>query len=147
MINKLSIGNDHAGYDLKKEIINWLIEYGIFEIYDCGTDSKDSCDYPDIAHKTIEYLIDEIVPISILICGSGVGMSMCANRWRDARAALCWNTEISSLSRQHNDANVLCLPARFLSTEEAIDIVKTFIETEFEGGRHKNRVNKITPKF
>ena len=143
---KISIGSDHAGYDLKMTIVKYLTENGI-ESIDFGTDNLNSCDYPDFAHAVIGSLIDGETDLSILICGSANGMCMTANKWRDVRAALCWTSEIASLARQHNNANVLCLPARFITEEEALLTLKTFIETEFEGGRHEKRVNKINPTF
>lgn len=143
---KISIASDHAGVKLKATILTWLVDNEV-ETIDFGPNSEYSVDYPDFAHAVITNLLDGDSDLSILICGSGVGMSMCANRWRDARAALCWNEEIAKLSRQHNDANVLCLPARFITDDEAINILKTFIETEFEGGRHEKRVEKINPTF
>ena len=143
---KISIGSDHAGYDLTMTIVKYLTENGI-ESIDFGTDNLNSCDYPDFAHAVIGSLIDGETDLSILICGSANGMCMTANKWRDVRAALCWTSEIASLARQHNNANVLCLPARFITEEEALLTLKTFIETEFEGGRHEKRVNKINPTF
>ena len=143
---KISIGSDHAGYDLKIKVINYLTENGI-ELIDFGCNSTESVDYPDHVHPTIHSLIDKETNLSILICGSGNGVCMTANKWRDIRAALCWTEEITQLARQHNNANVLCIPARFVSEEVGLNIVKTFIETEFEGGRHEKRVNKINPNF
>jgi ribose 5-phosphate isomerase B len=140
----ISIGGDHAGYDLKNTIINYLNENGIQSI-DCGPNSKESCDYPDYAHKTVGYLIDGEVDFSILICGSGNGVCMTANKWRTVRAALCWNKELAELSRLHNNANTLCLPARFIEENDALEMVKIFLSTEFEGGRHEKRVSKIAP--
>ncbi len=142
----ISIGNDHAGYDLKNTIINYLTEKGIQSI-DCGTHNKESCDYPDFAHETVGYLIDGEVNFSILICGSGNGVCMTANKWRTVRAALCWDVEIAELARLHNDANVLCIPARFVEPYKALAMVETFLKTEFEGGRHEKRVEKIVPTF
>ena len=139
---KVSIGSDHAGVNLKATILSWLVDNGI-NTMDFGTNSEDSVDYPDIAHLTISSLIDGESDLSILICGTANGMSMTANKWRDVRAALCWMPEIAKLARQHNNANVLCLPARFISEEDAINTLKIFIETEFEGGRHEKRINKI----
>jgi ribose 5-phosphate isomerase B len=141
---RVSIGCDHGGYELKNIIVKELKEEGI-HIVDCGTDSGKSCDYPFFAHKTVGCLIDGEVDYSILICGSGQGMNMSANKWRSIRAALCWNREITELARLHNDANVLCLPGRFISNEDAIEMVKVFLSTDFEGGRHEARVNKIVP--
>jgi ribose 5-phosphate isomerase B len=139
---KISIGNDHAGYQLKAEIVNFLHDKGI-ETLNFGTDSADSVDYPDFAHATMTSLTSGETDLSILICGTGNGIAMTANKWKDVRAALCWKAEVAILAKQHNDANVLCLPARFLSTEDALNIVEVFLETEFEGGRHQKRIEKI----
>lgn len=141
---KISVGSDHAGYDLKNTIINYLSEKGIQSI-DCGTHNKESCDYPDYAHETVGHLIDGEVNFSILICGSGNGVCMSANKWRTVRAALCWNKETAELARQHNNANCICIPARFVDESTALDMVRIFLTTEFEGGRHENRVKKIVP--
>jgi ribose 5-phosphate isomerase B len=139
---KISIGNDHAGYALKFEIVKMLHDMG-YEVINFGTDLADSVDYPDYAHTVMNSLTTGETELSILICGTGNGICMTANKWNGIRAALCWKPEIAILARQHNDANVLCLPARFLETEEALNIVEVFLETEFEGGRHQNRINKI----
>lgn len=145
-MNKLtiSIGCDHAGYLLKEKIINFLSENSI-DVLDFGTNTSDSVDYPDYAHAVVGNLLDGDSEMSILICGTGNGICMTANKWQDIRAALCWNSNIAEMSRLHNNANVLCLPARFIEDEEALLTVKIFIETEFEGGRHQNRINKIKP--
>jgi ribose 5-phosphate isomerase B len=140
----IAIGSDHAGFPLKETIKNWLLENNI-EFTDFGTNSNDSCDYPDFAHGVAGSIIDGENVGGILICGTGNGISMTANKWRGIRCALCWTPEIAKLSRLHNNANVLSMPARFINESEAIEIVKTFFETEFEGGRHENRVNKINP--
>jgi ribose 5-phosphate isomerase B len=142
----IAIGSDHAGYEMKKNIINWLVEQGI-PVIDFGTDSIDSVDYPDYAHYVTGSIIDGDSVIGILICGTGNGICMTANKWRDIRAALCWNSEIAELSRKHNNSNVLCMPARFISIEESLRIVEVFLDTEFEGGRHEKRVNKINPSI
>ncbi len=142
----IAIGCDHAGYELKNEIINYLSNLD-FTIFDYGTGDSSSVDYPDYAHAVVGSLIENEAEKAILICGTGNGICMTANKWRDVRAALCWNTEIAELARQHNDANILCLPARFLTTEQALEIVKVFFSTEFEGGRHQRRVEKINPTF
>ena len=137
----ITIGCDHAGVDLKNEIINYLnIDYDVFDV---GTYNSDSVDYPDIAHKAIKRLVDNKADRVILLCGSGNGINMTANKYKGVRSALCWTKEIAELARQHNDANVIALPARYLNTEEAKDIVSAFISIKFEGGRHLNRVNKI----
>lgn len=142
----IAIGSDHAGYEMKEAIINWLAEQEI-PVIDFGPDSTDSVDYPDYAHAVTASVLDEESVIGILICGTGNGISMTANKWRDIRSAICWNTEIAKLSRQHNNANILALPARFISIEESIQIVEVFLDTEFEGGRHEKRVNKINPNL
>lgn len=139
----LPIGADHAGFELKANLINYLTEKG-FELKDYGCYSTDSVDYPDFAHP-VASLVEETEGMKgILICGSGNGINMTANKHQGIRAALCWKAEIAELARLHNDANILVLPARFLSLEEAKDIVDIFFNTEFEGGRHQNRVNKIS---
>ncbi len=139
---KLAIGCDHAGFELKEILKTYLAEKG-FELVDKGTYSLNSVDYPDFAHAVSIALEKGEVGIGILICGSGNGISMAANKHAGIRAALCWKIEIASLARLHNNANILSLPARFISVEEAKEIVDTFLSTDFEGGRHANRVNKI----
>ena len=142
----ISIGSDHAGFQLKAEVIKYLTDNG-FTVIDYGTDSDQSVDYPDYAHAVVNCMLDGESHLSILICGTGNGICMTANKWLDVRAALCWNSEIAQLARQHNNANILCMPARFISTEEALKTVKIFLETEFEGGRHEKRTKKINPNF
>ena len=138
---KISIGNDHAGVDYKKHIIESL-EKDII-IINHGTDDENSVDYPDFAHPVSSDVNIGTSNLGILICGSGNGVAMTANKYKKVRAALCWDEEIASLAKNHNNANVVCIPARFVSKEKALDIVTKFIETEFEGGRHERRVNKI----
>jgi ribose 5-phosphate isomerase B len=142
----IAIGSDHAGFEIKEAIIEWLTQNEI-PVTDFGTVSNESVDYPDYAHAVVGSILDEESVIGILICGSGNGICMTANKWRDIRAALCWNPEIATLSRLHNNANVLCLPGRFLNVEQSIQIVECFLDTEFEGGRHEKRVNKINPSI
>lgn len=142
----ISIASDHAGVLLKNVIFDWLTQQEL-TVYDLGTNSTDSVDYPNYAHSLVHTILDQKSVIGILICGTGNGVCMAANKWKGIRAALCWNPEIASLSRKHNDANVICLPARFLSDELAIQIVMEFLNTEFEGGRHKKRVDKIDPNL
>ena len=137
---KLSIGNDHAGFDYKNFIIENLKNHNIINH---GTDDKKSVDYPDFAHPVALDIENKISELGILICGSGNGVAMTANKHNNIRAALCWNKEVAKLAKQHNNANILCIPARFLTKEEALQIVKSFIETNFEGGRHEKRINKI----
>ena len=136
------LSNDHAGTNLKKTIKSFLENNG-YVVKNIGEDKGESVDYPDYIHPLAIEISEKKEEKGIIICGSGNGVSMVANKYQGVRAALCWNKEIASLSRQHNDANVLSLPARFLTSEEAIEIVKTFLETDFEGGRHERRVNKI----
>ena len=137
---KISIGNDHAGVDYKKFIIENLKNHSVINH---GTDDVNSVDYPDFAHPVSLDVENKTSEIGILICGSGNGVAMTANKHKKVRAALCWSEEIAKLAKQHNNANIVCIPARFISKEEALQIVKSFINTDFEGGRHKRRVNKI----
>ena len=137
----ISIGNDHAGVDYKNFIIEELQEK--YNIVNHGTDNESSVDYPDFAHPVSSDINNKKSDLGILICGSGNGVAMTANKHKKVRAALCWNQEIAMLAKQHNNANVVCIPARFISKEETLKIVKSFIETNFEGGRHERRVNKI----
>jgi ribose 5-phosphate isomerase B len=138
---KVHIGCDHAGFELKERIKADLLAKG-HEIVDNGTYSKESTDYPDYAHATALSVEKEAV-MGILICGSANGVCMTANKHQGIRAALCWNKEIASLARLHNDANIICLPARFISESDALEMVDVFLHTAFEGGRHQNRVSKI----
>ena len=138
----ISIGNDHAGVDLKNHIVKYLNSRG-FTIIDKGTNTDKSVDYPDFIHPVSKEIEEEKSNIGIIICGSGNGAAMTANKRKTIRAALCWNNEITKLARQHNDANILSIPSRFISKEEAIKIVETFINTDFEGGRHQRRIGKI----
>ena len=138
----ISIGNDHAGTDYKQAILEHLETKG-FTVQNYGTNSDDSVDYPDFVHPVASDVESGKVPFGIIICGSGNGAAMTANKHQKVRAALCWTKEIVALARQHNDANILSIPARFTSIPQAIAMVDTFLETEFEGGRHQNRVNKI----
>jgi ribose 5-phosphate isomerase B len=139
---KIAIGADHAGYGYKVELIAYLNTKG-FEVQDFGTNSEASCDYPDYVHPLADAVEAKKADIGVLICGSANGIAITANKHQGIRAAICWETEIAGLSKQHNDANVVCLPARFISIELAKNIVDTFINTPFEGGRHQNRVDKI----
>ena len=138
----ISLGNDHAGVEVKKHIETFLREKGI-NTSNKGYDGEESVDYPDYIHRVAEEVEEKKADIGIIVCGSGNGAAMTANKHQGVRAAVCWNKEIAKLAKQHNNANVLSLPARFLTTDEAIEIVKTFLETDFEGGRHERRVNKI----
>lgn len=141
MNKKIAIGSDHAGFKLKQTLINHLQKQG-WEPIDFGCPSEESIDYPDYAHPVSEY-IEQNKIMGILICGSGNGISMSANKHQGVRSAICWNQEIAALARQHNNANILTLPARFISVDLGIKIVDTFFSTDFEGGRHERRVNKI----
>lgn len=139
---KISIGNDHAGTDYKFAIIKHLKEKGI-EVKNYGTDTNDSVDYPDFIHPVAKDVETKKVDFGIIICGSGNGASMTANKHQGVRAALCWTKEIVALARQHNNANILSIPARFTALPQAIEMVDTFLNTPFEGGRHQKRVEKI----
>jgi len=142
-IMKISIGNDHAGPDYKKAIVHYLTSKG-YEILNHGTDTFDSVDYPDFGHPVATDIESGKADLGIVICGSGNGIAMTANKHQGIRAALCWTKEISALARQHNNANVVSIPARFTSIQQAIEIVDTFLNTDFEGGRHATRVDKIS---
>lgn len=141
-IKKIAIGGDHAGFDYKAELITYLTEKG-YEVNDFGPYSNASCDYADFAHPLSSAVESKEYTFGILLCGSANGVAITANKHQEIRAGLAWNAEVSSLIRQHNDANVLCIPARFVTLEEAIEITNIFLSTEFEGGRHQLRVNKI----
>jgi ribose 5-phosphate isomerase B len=140
---KISIGNDHAGPDYKHAIVEMLIANG-HEVTNYGTDSVDSVDYPDFGHKVATDVSEGKADFGIIICGSGNGIAMTANKHAKVRAALCWMKEIAALARQHNDANIISIPARYTSIPQAVEMVDTFLNTEFEGGRHQNRVDKIS---
>jgi len=137
----ISIGNDHAGVDYKNYIIENLNDK--HDIKNHGTDKESSVDYPDFAHPVSSDVDNKRSDLGILICGSGNGVAMTANKYKKVRAALCWNEQLAVLAKQHNNANIVCIPARFISKEEALQIVKSFIQSGFEGGRHERRVNKI----
>lgn len=137
---KIFIASDHAGYDLKEFLKSTLSNC---DVVDLGCDSNDSVNYPDFAHKISQEVLKETTYKGILICGSGIGMSITANRYKGIRAALCFNEELAKLSRQHNNANILVLGARFIDQEQAKNIVNTWLQTEFEGGRHEKRVELI----
>ncbi len=140
---KIYIGNDHAGPDYKLAIVAHLESKG-YELLNHGTDTFDSVDYPDFGHPVAIDVESKKADFGIVICGSGNGIAMTANKHQGIRAALCWTKEIAALSRQHNDANIISIPARFTSIQQAIEMVDTFLNTPFEGGRHANRVNKIS---
>lgn len=139
---KIAIGNDHAGTEYKLAIIGLLKSMKI-EVQNYGTDGTDSVDYPDFVHPVSSDVESGEVNFGIIICGSGNGASMTANKHQKIRCALCWNKEIVVLAREHNDANILSLPARYISLPQALDMVKAFLETQFEGGRHERRIEKI----
>ena len=140
---KIAIGCDHAGFLYKEAIKVYLTKKG-YEVLDCGTNSEESVDYPAFAHLVSNSVVDEKAKLGILICGTGNGVCISANKHMGIRAGLCWDPEIAKLIRQHNDANIMCLSARFSSEMTSIACVDAFINTEFEGGRHQRRVDKIT---
>ncbi|MEC5165201.1 ribose 5-phosphate isomerase B [Flavobacterium sp. PL11] len=140
---KISIGNDHAAPDYKKAIVEMLIAKG-HQVINYGTDSNDSVDYPDFGHPVATDVSEQKAEFGIIICGSGNGIAMTANKHQKVRAALCWIKEIAILARQHNDANIISIPARYTSIQQAVEMVDVFLNTEFEGGRHQNRVDKIS---
>jgi len=139
----IAIASDHAGYNLKEAIKRHFEKYG-YDFKDFGTFSEESVDYPDFAHKLARSVQKGDYERGITLCGSGNGISMAANKHNGVRAALCWNVEIAELARQHNDANICSLPARFVSEDDAFNIVNAFMNTDFEGGRHQRRVEKIS---
>ena len=138
----ISIGNDHAGTDYKFAIVKHLEDKGI-NVINHGTDTSDSVDYPDFIHPVANDVEQKQADLGIIICGSGNGASMTANKHQGIRSALCWTKEIVALAKQHNNANILSIPARFTALPQAIEMVDTFLDTEFEGGRHERRVDKI----
>jgi len=138
----IPIGADHAGFQLKERVKAHLEAKG-YEVKDFGCYSEESIDYPDYAHPVASMVEENENMLGIVICGSGNGINMTANKHQGIRSALCWKKEIAELARQHNDANIIALPARFISEEEGIEMVDVFLSTAFEGGRHQNRVNKI----
>ena len=140
---KIAIGADHAGYELKTRIKEWL-ESQVGELKDLGTNSEESVDYPDFAHAVAGEVEKGNYELGILICGTGIGVDMTANKHKGIRSALCWRKEISKLAKSHNNANVICLPGRFITFKEAQKILNTFFNTEFEGGRHNRRIGKIS---
>jgi ribose 5-phosphate isomerase B len=140
---KIAIGADHAGFELKSAVINYLENKDI-EVKDFGAFSEDSVDYPDFAHPVANGVEKGEFDLGIVICGSGNGINMTVNKHQGIRSALCWLPELAALARQHNNANVLALPARFIDTDTALACVKEFLESAFEGGRHERRVNKIS---
>ena len=144
-MKKVALSCDHAGYELKEKLKKYLEEHG-FTFEDFGSYSSESSDYPDYAHPMANAVETGSCDFGISVCGSGNGINMTVNKHQGIRAALCWNKEISYLARLHNDANICSLPARFITEEEALEIVDTFIKTSFEGGRHLRRIQKIPSK-
>lgn len=142
IFKKIAIGGDHAGYEYKEKLRRYLEENG-YEVKDFGPFSAESTDYADFAHPLAASVEDGSNDAGILICGSGNGVAITANKHQGIRAALCWNEELAALARQHNKANVLCVPSRFVSQELSEKMTETFLNTEFEGGRHERRVDKI----
>jgi len=139
---KIIIGSDHAGYEYKSDLISFLEKEGV-DYEDCGCYSVDSVDYPDYAHDVSKKVLKNKGSLGVLICGSANGVAMASNKHAGIRAAICWNEKISSLAITHNNANVLCIPARFISKEEQKKILKAFMSSDFQGGRHERRVKKI----
>ena len=139
---KIVIGNDHAGTEYKNNLVALLESIG-HEVHNYGTDLNNSVDYPDHVHPVAQDVAQKRADLGVLICGSGNGVCMTANKYQNIRAALCWNPEIAQLARSHNDANIICIPARYVSLSVAKTMLKQFISEPFEGGRHQNRVNKI----
>lgn len=142
---KISIGNDHAGTGYKEMIQKKLESLG-HTVTNYGTNTEDSVDYPDFVHPVADDVESKEADLGIIICGSGNGANMTANKHQGVRSALCWNVEIAKLAREHNDANILSIPSRFVSEELATEMMETFINTEFEGGRHQTRIDKIPAK-
>jgi ribose 5-phosphate isomerase B len=138
---KIAIGSDHAGFTYKEALLKWLPQVTVKNF---GTDSPESTDYPDFAHPVASAVESGEFDFGILICGSANGVAMTANKHAGIRAAICWETELASLARRHNNANIVCIPERFISLDEAKDIVETFLSTGFEGGRHATRVGKMS---
>ena len=140
---KIAIGNDHAGPAYKESIVNFLESKGVI-VLNYGTDTEDSVDYPDFIHPVDNDVATNKVDLGIIICGSGNGAAMTANKYKEVRAALCWNKELTELARLHNNANILSIPARYTSIPQVLAMVDVFLNTKFEGGRHQTRVEKIT---
>jgi ribose 5-phosphate isomerase B len=142
----IALAADHAGFQLK-EILIKMLKTQEYKILDFGTNTSESVDYPDFAHPMAEAVETKKADVGISICGSGNGINMTVNKHQGIRSALCWNAEIAELARLHNDANVCALPARFISSEKAVEIVNIFLKTGFEGGRHQNRIDKISSEI
>ena len=144
-MKKIGIACDHAGFQMKELLVGYLSTKG-YDVVDFGCHSEESIDYPDFGHPLAEAIENGELEQGVGLCGSGEGMAMPLNKHQGIRAGLCWNTDVAALTRQHNDANVVVLPARFISNDEAIAIVNTFLSSDFEGGRHQGRVEKIACK-
>lgn len=144
-MKKIGIACDHAGFQMKELLVGYLSTKG-YDVVDFGCHSEESIDYPDFGHPLAEAIENGELEQGVGLCGSGEGMAMTLNKHQGIRAGLCWNTDVAALTRQHNDANVVVLPARFISNDEAIAIVNTFLNSNFEGGRHQGRVEKIACK-
>lgn len=144
-MEKIAFASDHAGFELKETLKKYIAEKG-YEAIDFGTNNTDSCDYPDFAHPAAEAVENGTCSFGICMCGSGQGMQMTLNKHQGVRAALCWIPEIAALAKEHNNANILVLPARFITIEEAIAIVDAYLTTPFAGGRHQRRIDKIPAK-
>ncbi len=142
-MSNIAVGCDHAGFPYKEAVIKIIEELG-YSVNDFGTDSADSVDYPDYVHPVAESVENGESEFGVILCGSGNGVAMTANKHQDIRAAVCWNNEITALARQHNNANILAIPARFVSEQQASSMTRIFLKTAFEGGRHKRRVEKIS---
>ena len=143
MMEKIAVGADHAGFEYKELLKKWLDKNG-YALKDFGAYNKDSADYPDFAHPVANAVEKNEFEFGLLVCGSANGVAITANKHQDVRAAICWNEELASLARQHNNANVLCLPARYITIELAEKILDRFLHSNFEGGRHERRVGKIS---
>ena len=143
MMQKIAIGADHAGYELKEHLKKWLEQNG-FATKDYGTFSNESADYPDFAHPVALAVEKKEADLGLLVCGSGNGVAITANKHQGIRAAICWKEDLAALAREHNDANILCLPSRHISTELAEKITDRFLNSSFEGGRHARRVDKVS---
>ena len=141
-MKKIAIASDHAGFEMKEYLVGWLASLD-YDVFDFGCYSEEPCDYPDVGHPLAEAVARGEFSRGISVCGSGVGISMVVNRHNGVRGALCWTPEIAELSRRHNDANVLCLPGRFMDNDTARRCTELFLATEFEGGRHLDRIKKI----
>lgn len=141
----IAFASDHAGYTLKQALIEYVVEKG-YDVLDFGTDSEASCDYPDFAHKAAAAVEDGSAAFGIAMCGTGNGIQMTLNKHRGIRAALCWKPELAKLAKEHNNANFLVMPARFISYDEATAIVDAYLTAQFEGGRHQRRIDKIPVK-